>query len=80
MKTGRTAGGTAAGEPRATGTPTTDRLRGEIDAGLAGDKHRDTDPAAAPLGTDDEAAGTPAAPTDVATARREEIVRRNGRR
>lgn len=34
------------------------RLRDAIDRGLTGDKVPATDPAAAPLGTDDEAAGT----------------------
>ncbi|AWK86577.1 hypothetical protein [Azospirillum thermophilum] len=34
------------------------RLRHRIDQGLTGDKVPATDPAAAPLGTDDEAAGT----------------------
>lgn len=35
-------------------------LRDEIDRGRMGDKVPASDPAAAPLGTDDEAAGTPA--------------------
>lgn len=39
--------------------PTSDRLRDDIDHGAAGDKKGFPDPAAAPLGTDDEAAGTP---------------------
>ena len=34
------------------------RLRDSIDKGLSGDKVPAADPAAAPLGTDDEAAGT----------------------
>lgn len=34
------------------------RMRADIDRGLTGDKVPATDPAAAPLGTDDEAAGT----------------------
>src|SRR3954451_12083318 len=38
---------------------TTDRLRSDIDRGLTGDKVSASDPAAAPLGTDDEAAGYP---------------------
>ena len=38
----------------------TDQLRGDIDAGRTGDKVPFSDPAAAPLGTDDEAAGHPA--------------------
>jgi len=36
------------------------RLRDAIDRGLTGDKVPASDPAAAPLGTDDEAAGTTA--------------------
>lgn len=39
--------------------PTSDRLRIDIDHGLAADKVAWPDPAAAPLGTDDEAAGAP---------------------
>jgi hypothetical protein len=35
-----------------------DRLRGDIDAGRTGEKVSWPDPSAAPLGTDDEAAGT----------------------
>jgi hypothetical protein len=42
--------------------PTTDRLRHDISRGRAGDKVDFPDPAAAPLGTDDEAAGTPPSP------------------
>lgn len=36
-----------------------DKLRDEIDRGAGGDKVNWPDPAAAPLGVDDEAAGTP---------------------
>ena len=39
-----------------------DRLRADIDAGSTGDKSPGGDPAAAPLGTDEEAAGTPIDP------------------
>ncbi|MFW5641196.1 MAG: hypothetical protein ACOCTP_02970 [Roseicyclus sp.] len=39
--------------------PTADKLRDRIDRGRAGDKVNASDPAAAPLGTDAEAAGTP---------------------
>lgn len=46
---------------------TTDQLRHAIDRGRTGDN-----PASAPLGTDDEAAGTPLAPGDIAAARRAE--------
>ncbi len=44
------------------GNPTADELRDAIDHGRGGDKVDVSDPAAAPLGTDAEAAGTP--PTD----------------
>lgn len=40
-------------------TPTTDEFRSRIDRGMMGDKVAFPDPAAAPLGTDAEAAGTP---------------------
>ena len=40
-------------------TPTIDQLRKEIDRGQTGDKAPGVDPAAAPLGTDDEAGGNP---------------------
>jgi len=42
--------------------PTADRLRADIDGGSTGEKVRFPDPAAAPLGADDEAAGTPLSP------------------
>jgi hypothetical protein len=44
---------------RHTEAPTVDQLRKEIDRGQSGDKAPGVDPAAAPLGTDDEAAGHP---------------------
>lgn len=44
--------------------PTTEQLRDRIDRGLAGDKVPMPDPAAAPLGTDAEAAGAPPAPQE----------------
>lgn len=47
---------------------TTDRLRHDIDRGVAGDKVVFSDPAAAPLGTDDEAAGTPLSRARIALA------------
>ncbi|MFD1913096.1 hypothetical protein [Halodurantibacterium flavum] len=53
---------------------TSDRLRHEIDNG-AGDKVAFSDPAAAPLGTDDEAAGTPPDPAQIARARAAETAR-----
>ncbi|RVV97515.1 hypothetical protein EKE94_13310 [Mesobaculum littorinae] len=49
-----------------TGNP--DRLRKSIDNGEAGDKAVANDPAASPLGTDDEAGGTPATKSQVAHA------------
>lgn len=45
--------------PHRADPPTVDRLRSDIDEGRSGDKVRFPDPAAAPLGSDDEAAGTP---------------------
>jgi hypothetical protein len=52
--------------------PTVDRLRADIDAGWTGDKIPASDPAMAPLGTDDEAAGAPPSGDAVAQARRTE--------
>lgn len=46
--------------------PTVDRLRHEIDRGHTGEKVDFPDPAAAPLGTDTEAAGTTPGPDEVA--------------
>jgi cobalamin biosynthesis Mg chelatase CobN len=54
---------------------TTDRLRDDIDSGRTQDKVATSDPAAAPLGTDEEAAGTPPSPQVVELARRQELVR-----
>jgi hypothetical protein len=48
----------------ALGSATTAQLRDDIDSGRTRDKVPALDPAAAPLGTDDEAAGTPP-PLDV---------------
>ena len=45
-----------------------EQLRHAIDQGLTGDKVRHLDPAAAPLGTDEEAAGTPIRPSEVEAA------------
>ena len=41
---------------------TIEQLRADIDSGRTGDKVSAPDPAMAPLGTDDEAAGTPPSP------------------
>jgi hypothetical protein len=53
--------------------PTADRLRHDIDQGRGGDKIPFPDPAAAPLGTDDEAAGTPPSRDEVEAAWRTEM-------
>jgi len=44
------------------------QLQAAIDAGATGDKAAALDPAAAPLGTDEEAAGTPPGPWEVRQA------------
>lgn len=56
-----------------TDPPTTDRLRADIDSGKMRDKVRYFDPAAAPLGSDDEAAGNPPSPRE----RHQEAQNRN---
>jgi hypothetical protein len=53
-------------------------LKGDIDSGRTGDKNEVFDPALAPLGTDEEAAGTPPTPGEVALARRQETGQRWG--
>ena len=52
---------------------TTEQLRIAIDQGQAGDKVDATDPAAAPLGTDDEAGGSPNTVAQVRLAAAHEI-------
>ena len=54
---------------------TTERLRADIDSGRTGDKVAGSDPAVAPLGADDEAAGRP--PKAVARVRMIEIGSRH---
>lgn len=54
---------------------TADQLRNDIDQGRTRDKVRAFDPAAAPLGTDDEAAGTPPTAERIAMARQAERSR-----
>ena len=54
-------------------TPTAQELKGAIDSGQTGDQVAFHDPGAAPLGTDDEAAGTPDTPERVALAMRQEL-------
>jgi hypothetical protein len=52
---------------------TTEQLRIAIDQGHSGSKVDATDPAAAPLGTDDEAGGTPNSTAQVRAAAAHEI-------
>ena len=54
--------------------PTVSKLRDDIDRGRTGDKVAWPDPAAAPLGTDEEAAGTPIPPEAVAQAHAYELA------
>ncbi|SHH07695.1 hypothetical protein SAMN02745157_0284 [Kaistia soli DSM 19436] len=72
--------GVAAHSTRATRSPveTADRLRHEIDRGAASDKVSFPDPAASPLGTDDEAGGHGPEPERVALAARHELGRPSG--
>lgn len=51
------------------------KLRQDIDSGRTGDKNPTVDPAAAPLGTDEETAGTPVAPSAAGEARARETGR-----
>ena len=48
--------------------PTSAQLRHDIDRGATGDKTPALDPAAAPLGTDEEAGGAPPTPPEIADA------------
>lgn len=52
---------------------TPSQLRRDIDTGKGRDKVDHPDPAAAPLGTDDEAAGTPVTQEQMELARQHEI-------
>lgn len=54
---------------------TSDQLRHEIDSGQTRDKVAHPDPAAAPLGTDAEAAGAPPTREEITMASREESSR-----
>ena len=54
-------------------TPTTSKLKHDINRGRGGDKVDAIDPAAVPLGTDEEAAGTPPSPEAVRLAYKHEI-------
>jgi hypothetical protein len=51
---------------------TVEQLRSAVDSGRTGDKVAWPDPAAAPLGSDDEAAGTPVSRAAVAMAQQAE--------
>src|SRR5215218_7847325 len=62
--------------PPASAKPTTAMLKGDIDSGRTGDKNPVFDPGLSPLGTDDEAGGTPPTPERVELARTEETKRR----
>jgi hypothetical protein len=55
---------------------TTEQLRRDIDRGLTGDKIPAEDPAAAPLGTDDEAAGMSPGRDEIRDARHREGIHR----
>ena len=52
--------------------PTTAKLKHDIDRGRGGDKVDVIDLAVAPLGTDEEAAGTPPSPEAIAEAHQRE--------
>jgi hypothetical protein len=52
--------------------PTSAQLKTDIESGRTGDKNPVRDPALAPLGTDDEAAGRPPSPARTALARHNE--------
>ncbi|MGH1571052.1 succinate dehydrogenase, cytochrome b556 subunit [Methylobacterium sp. P31] len=58
---------------RARPSLTAQELKGTTDSGRTADKVDFADPAAAPLGIDDEAAGTPDTPRRVAAAMRQEL-------
>ena len=67
--------GGGADPARGEAAPTASQLRDDIDSGRTHDKVAKSDPAAAPLGTDDEAAGAPPTPEEVAMAHRHETAR-----
>ncbi|MGH1592234.1 hypothetical protein ACRBEV_32450 [Methylobacterium phyllosphaerae] len=62
------------GEPPASDNPTSAQLKGDIDSGRTGDKVRHGDVGAAPLGTCDEAGGTPPTPQRIKLARANEAA------
>ncbi|MFC4175717.1 hypothetical protein ACFOYU_27165 [Microvirga sp. GCM10011540] len=62
--------------PPASERPTSAMLKGDIDSGRTGDKNPVFDPGLSPLGTDDEAAGTPPSARRIAIARHYENLER----
>jgi hypothetical protein len=62
--------------PLAEERPTTAQLKADIESGRTGDKNPVLDPALAPLGTDDEAAGRPPGPLRTVVACRSENLGR----
>lgn len=62
------------GRPPASDDPTSAQLKGDIDSGGTGDKVSHGDVGAAPLGTCDEAGGTPPTPQRVKLARSNEAA------
>lgn len=62
--------------PPASDRPTSAMLKGDIDSGRTGDKNPVFDPALSPLGTDDEAAGTPPSSFRIMLARYSENMAR----
>ena len=56
--------------------PTTAMLKADIDSGRTGDKNEVFDPGLSPLGTDEEAGGTPLKPEQIRQARLDESKRR----
>jgi hypothetical protein len=63
-------------KPPASNEPTSAMLKGDIDSGRTGDKNEVFDPGLSPLGTDDEAAGTPPETYRIRLARHYETVQR----
>ncbi|MBL0406961.1 hypothetical protein JKG68_23780 [Microvirga aerilata] len=62
--------------PPMTQGSTTAQLKGDINSGRTGDKNEVFDPGLSPLGTDEEAGGTPLTPDQIDLARRQESVDR----
>jgi hypothetical protein len=62
--------------PPMTEGSTTAQLKGDINSGRTGDKNEVFDPGLSPLGTDEEAGGSPLRPEQVDLARRQESIDR----